>query len=498
MTVLAWVRVRAEELIEKLAKVTTEAEVVALCEEEHEYWRVGRHLVPDSMRTPNTQTKKLLRGSSLPADVKAWAVAHIDLGTETWVEMNTKQAEVLEARKEDQQLLRDPDRIVAEAEALLQTSRWQEIAAGLLLATGRRQTEILLRSTELEVHTQHTMKFTGQLKQRSNETGTFEIPVLVDATLVREAFERLRALLDTSGMNESQIENNYNRPVNQVVKHHFGDLIPARTTGKSQAVTGHTLRAVYLRLTIFWFAPIGVDSDLFAAHCAGHFSYDGGKKRLSLAAGGNYSDYKIADPAGNIDGRQGVRLGQPGVVPLERFAHIYDPSTAPAVGLDGMVSRPRVTTGALVPESLFAPGEMLTLINSGMEAAGELDFVRYLTRALKRQARLDLGILKRDTVVEVEELDMAALAKLRKPSAAAERLRRGVEAVMAYNDSHAPLERWWINPTLISRLVVSNFPAIQKWFREHIDEINAHNARYGLSAASNRKQSKIEELIKVE
>ncbi|WP_338246587.1 hypothetical protein [Dictyobacter halimunensis] len=35
--------------------------------------------------------------------------------------------------------------------------------------------------------------------------------------------------------------------------------------------------------------------------------------RHHYASHANYADYKIADKDGNIDGRQGVRLGQPGV-----------------------------------------------------------------------------------------------------------------------------------------------------------------------------------------
>ncbi|GHO58365.1 hypothetical protein [Ktedonobacter robiniae] len=48
------------------------------------------------------------------------------------------------------------------------------------------------------------------------------------------------------------------------------------------------------------------------------------KIRLNYASHANYADYKIADKDGNIDGRQGVRLGQPGVRVLDVFRHEYE------------------------------------------------------------------------------------------------------------------------------------------------------------------------------
>ena len=50
----------------------------------------------------------------------------------------------------------------------------------------------------------------------------------------------------------------------------------------------------------------------------------------SYTASRHYDDYAIADPSGNVDGRRGLRLGEPGVQVLEVLQTQPEPvSTAP-------------------------------------------------------------------------------------------------------------------------------------------------------------------------
>src|SRR5215831_13538135 len=122
---LKWVAVHCQEsLLPELASMNTEEQVKERCQAEIQYW-LSRGLLPNSLRNPHTQSRKLLEQSRLPAQVKAWALQHLNLGEEKWTEVNIAQSVKLASRKENQQLLTDPDRIVRQAEALLESERWQ-------------------------------------------------------------------------------------------------------------------------------------------------------------------------------------------------------------------------------------------------------------------------------------------------------------------------------------------------------------------------------------
>jgi hypothetical protein len=94
----------------------------------------------------------------------------------------------------------------------------------------------------------------------------------------------------------------------------------------------HLFRAVYATIAVYFYCPQQVNATLFKAEIQGHrMVADASKKRAlrSYSASRHYNDYYVAGSNGNADGRQGVRLGEPGVQLLEVFQTPPLPTQAP-------------------------------------------------------------------------------------------------------------------------------------------------------------------------
>ena len=477
MGALKWVADRCkDQLLPALQAASSETEIKEICEAEVAFWKSKFPGTPNSWRNPHTQSRKIVAASDLSEEKKAWVNEYLSLGKDLWTEINQSVVPALTLRLENQMLLKDPDNIVLQADALLDATRWQDLAAGLALATGRRSTEILKTAT-FSPATAWTVIFDGQLK---NPVGPFEIPVLCPAEKVLTAYARLRAAFDVEDMTENEVSNSFHKPLTASVKRHFENLIPTRS---GETLNTQDLRSVYQRLAIFFYAPLLVDAEEYAAEVAGHRKR--GSKERSHGAGIHYSDYKIADQNGQIDGRQGVKLTDPDVKVLAVFESSHNGSTGLTTPQNGIVQM-RPQSAMLTPEMLLS-GEALELVKEGMRVANVTDFQGYLIAALKRHARNDLGIARRDTMANVEDMSMDGLVKARKHSTAIERIRRAVAAIASYNDSHVQSERWFISATLISYLIGGRFQTILDYLREHKTEVDNLNGKYNLNEKYNRK-----------
>ena len=100
-----------------------------------------------------------------------------------------------------------------------------------------------------------------------------------------------------------------------------------------EVATLRLFRAIYATLAVYYYCPPRVNGILFKAEIQGHrmIATTTDKETLrSYTASRHYDDYAIADPSGNVDGRRGLRLGEPGVQVLEVLQTTPEPvSTAP-------------------------------------------------------------------------------------------------------------------------------------------------------------------------
>lgn len=341
MPVLGWVQKRwMDVLLPGIETATIEQQepLHVLWEQELQYWKEVRGLHGDSLRKPLTQVRGLIGQVPLTEEnsvvnARTREREHVALGIfnlteEEWVQLNAQSQDVTHERLTQQQLLEHPDAIVHQALRVIQSPEWAELAVGLALCTGRRLAEVL-KTASFEEKEAYTVLFTGQVKGGGREEAPYEIPTLVRSFLVVEGVQRLRRLVDCTDLETEEVSQRYGKAVNEVVARTFEGLIPVRTS--RERLTMHVLRTVYARLATFWYAPPQVADITYMAYIQGHRfilepQVEAGEtpkeieqKRLHYASNANYFDYKIGDGHGNIDGRQGIRLGQPGVTVLDAF-----------------------------------------------------------------------------------------------------------------------------------------------------------------------------------
>ena len=273
-----------------------------------------------------------------------FALESMNFTVDEWIQINQPIDDQVANRNEHQTLL-DPKAInalVTRAVKLLASREWADIAAGLAVLTGRRSAEILA-TAQFEYKTPYSVSFTGALK-RKGETQqlTFEIPTLAQAEYIINALNKLRQIVDTEGMDNTDINQKYSDAVARACDRHFADLIPKRE-GRDNLYT-HLFRSVYAAIATHWYCPPRVADIEFKAAIQGHFTVldqANPEKRRSLAANRHYSDYKMGNGEGNIDGRQGIKLGQPGIEVIEMFKDKPTQNGKTAQSTDSMAKRAR-------------------------------------------------------------------------------------------------------------------------------------------------------------
>lgn len=248
-----------------------------------------------------------------------WILEVMNFTTDEWTQINEEANKVVSDRNEQQSLIDEPQAIVDRAEKLLHNREWSDIVAGLAVVTGRRCAE-LLKTAKFEKASAYSVWFTGALKRRSEKDLKFEIPTLIPAKQVIEALAKVRAWVDTEGMDNRKINNRYSAAVSRVCDVTFADLVPLRA-GRDSLYT-HLFRTIYARIATHWYAPPEVADLEYMAAIQGHFliqNKENPEQRRSLASTRHYNDYKIGNGKGNIDGRQGIKLEEPGVTILQAF-----------------------------------------------------------------------------------------------------------------------------------------------------------------------------------
>lgn len=591
--ILGWVQRRWNEVLEPVvsrATVAQEAQLREVWEQELAWWKTQRGLSGDSLRKPITQLRNLIR--LLPmTEENSWenprtnerehiGLRAFNLSEGEWVQLNARAQGVTQERLKQQVLLKDPDALVERALSLLFSPEWADLVVGIAVCTGRRLAEIL-KTGEFRVKEPYTVWFEGQVKGRGREPERYEIPTLVRAFLVVEAMGRLRALIDCSDLEIEQVSQKYGKAVNEAVERRYGDL-EELIRATREKVSVHNFRGMYARIACFWYALPTVADITYMAQIQGHrfvleprveaelAEEEVEKIRLNYASHANYADYKIADTDGNIDGRQGVRLGQPGVTVLDVFRKEYDtwvenahPDQIPSTSVlkkgrkkaakenktGYSTFKPTIQTRAwgddlreeiarhvkrevkddellrrafaayekqerlgdhmqgsvvrqdgkvsLSLEQLNLPAETAALLREGMAQTGTSDLVSYLLAAGEREARQLRSQARRHDSERYAGMNTSQLAGMKAPEAGNERYRRAVYTLMQWNETHRPLERWYITPLAIQKLVGGRKEAINAYLETHEDEIKAHHERLEIKLSFNRKPEPMTDMIHI-
>jgi hypothetical protein len=294
-------------------------EAAQLCQELRQSWEQRGFSTLEQQQSLMDTTRRAIK-QRLGKD--HFSLDHIGFSTQEYTDLNDlKQGRV--AERNTRCVLLDPgsvNALVTRSVNLLNSQEWPEIAAALAVLTGRRSTEVIATAQFLP-KTQYSVVFTGALKRGGEEQMlSFEIPTLCQAEYVLKGLKQLRALVNVEGLSRQQINARYGQKVADACDRLFADLIPTRPD--HDTLYSHLFRALYATIAVWFYCPVSVDATEFKAHCQGHFALldeHNPQLRRQLASSRHYSDFKISDAQGNIDGRQGIRLNWQGVEVLEVF-----------------------------------------------------------------------------------------------------------------------------------------------------------------------------------
>jgi uncharacterized protein (DUF1778 family) len=137
------------------------------------------------------------------------------------------------------------------------------------------------------------------------------------------------------------------------------------------------------------------------------------------------------------------------------------------------------------------------VLHQALALSGASDLLSFLLAAGEQQARQMVSQAKRHDSTRYASLPTSMLAKIKVPQASHERFRRALHAMMQWNETHGPLEQWYITTLAIQNLVGGNKEIIKDFLSAHREEIEAHHQALGLKPSFNRKPLRIQEMISI-
>jgi len=283
--------------------------------------------------------------------------------------------------------------------------------------------------------------------------------------------------------------------------------------------------------------------------------------KLDYASHANYSDYQLADAEGKYDGRRGIKLGLPGVTVLDYFAAEVAKSQKPVQPAEAKAKRgrqkktksenqtgysnmkPSVETKAwadderlrlsvalrrevkedefirrllvaytadgtpereaqhkaLSLDDLDLDASVRELFQKALAFSGTSDLLTFLLAVGEREARQIVSTAAKHDTALYARMTSSKLATMKVQAATAERIRRGVYAIMQWNEQHAgePLQQWYLTTLAIQNLVGGRKETIKEYQDAIADEIEEHHRRLGIQPNYNRKPVSIGKMITV-
>jgi hypothetical protein len=253
----------------------------------------------------------------------------------------------------------------------------------------------------------------------------------------------------------------------------------------------------------------------------------------------SYTDYAISDQQENIDGRRGVRLGETGVKvldifmkdgkPLEKGKRAM-PTKSETLEVQERTKRKRSliqvsdetkasfdvvkaghsedeTVKLLIKEHntmqalLQACGSdsiesLLALVQDAATDSSDKP-VSHLKEVLANKRKVKEGYGGRNEGKDYTRMKTSDLIKHKTKEAAIERFRRGVDALMAYNQSvDLPELRWFINAPLLVDLV-GGAPTLAKEYIDGRADVKQQHTDLQIVAGFNRRSVKVKDRVQV-
>ena len=415
--------------------------------------------------------------------------------------------------------------IDAAVAALSSTSTW-EVAAAIILLTGRRPTEILKSGDFTQVGA-YQLEFSGQLKSRGQKT-TYEIYCLARSHLLIDAFTRFRRIASVRELQEAEntaVDSRLNATVNRAVRAVFPeDILPA-PLGETQ-LSAKNLRAAYVNMAYHLFGTPETSIGSFAEDFLGH---------QNAGSAASYEDYYC------VDGK-----GQPLAIGLLKDELQAKPKRPRAkkrttVHVDGLLKERFEAYGEgthkekmaqlldaaerneRLERQLHSAEQRLKLAKDHIallqqKQAEQKPSVktkqsdRKVAKAVKVTKESDRKVAKAVKVTKESDRNTAKAAKATQkrdhpqsparipipddwtemsngelngsqiPGSADEKIRRSIEALHEYNEGRSHPEQWSITPTVVQKLSGSNANRVKDYLSRHPkveQRLEQYNQDYG-------------------
>ena len=405
-----------------------------------------------------------------------------------------------------------PQPVIDAAVAALSSESTWEVAAAIILLTGRRPTEIL-KSADFKQAGPYQLEFTGQLKRRDKGEVAYSIYCLERSHRLIDAFTRFRRIASVRELQEAEnavVDSKLNAIVNRAVRAVFPeDVLPA-PYGEPQ-LSAKNLRAAYVNIAYHLFSQPQTSISSFAEDFLGH---------QNAASAANYEDYYCVDAE-----------GQPLAVGLLRDELEAKPKRPKAR------KRTTVHVDGLLKERFEAYGsgthkEKMAQLLDAAERNGQLERRLHSTEQRLKLAQEHIALLKEQKAALTASIKQKKEAILRRrgsanasssvaatsstdtkqkkgraialartpipddwtemnnaelngsqiPGSADEKIRRSIEAFYAYNEERAFAEQWSITPTVVQKLSGSNANRVKDYLLRHADiakRLEKYNKDYG-------------------
>ncbi len=400
----------------------------------------------------------------------------------------------------------EPQPVIDAAVAALSSSSTWEVAAAIILLTGRRPTEILKSGDFTQVGA-YQLEFSGQLKNRSKET-TYEIYCLARSHLLIDAFTRFRRIASVRELQEAEntaVDSRLNATVNRAVRAVFSeDVLPA-PLGEAQ-LSAKNLRAAYVNMAYHLFGIPETSIGSFAEDFLGH---------QNAGSAASYEDYYCVDGAGqplaigllrdelqakpkrprakkrttvHVDGLLKDRFEAYGKgTHKEKMAQLLDAAERNerlARQLHSAEQRLKLAKAHIAllqqkqAEPLVTPKESDHTTAKAVKATKASD--RNTAKAAKAIKASDRPEAPARTPIPDDWTEMSSgeLNGSQIPGSADEKIRRSIEALHEYNEGRPHIEQWSITPTVVQKLSGSNANRVKDYLERH-PEVEQYNQDYG-------------------
>lgn len=368
----------------------------------------------------------------------------------------------------------------------LRSADWRELAAGLIMATQSRPSD-MLKSGNFKAVSKYRLEFTSRAKKRG-AVAKGEIFCLVDSATFVDAFSRLRREPDVMEMREwalKDVDSGKNKTLNRAVNRVYGEIIPVPHGEKE--ISNKNLRAAGVNIA-YWLH--GRETQSLGRFAELQLLHD------NPGTAANYEDFYCVDA-------NGKRLQEIGILKDAPLAAKPLSEKRSSLSLDKQLLETIADAG------LWGEGSHADRLERIVARAKQADRLEaQLARECEKRQALELKLkrLERaqgEQTVEpaVDEPAAKAIAnpetdadepsgfdwrnvpnaKLngdRRHDAYAEKLRRSVEAMQEYNAGLDDSEQFAITGSLLRQLTGVKPSKVKDWMVEHKAEIDNYNAGY--------------------